>query len=295
MEVRPHGTTVQVSNGLTERVCEFRVEVSLDNGPRYEATCKQHVPEIYIPQLSTPNAVVAVRANADQLDEIVLDLEHEAPTVTIAHDKNATSATEILATGQPAQAVIVTFGPIGMKTPEGVEVQAFKLTVMPVDGTPYQVDVGNATPPEALPLLFSPDRKSRSSSAPKPTKWSSTGTPRSTPRSAVAKPRRPEGEAVFVALCKVYEIRIRSQRRHRRRPPLPSGRSRRDRRRWCAALDLRTTIAAASGTSSPTEGGSTPSTSTTAPPEAGPSAHMPRFTRRGTSRRPRLPPGGHRR
>jgi NADH/NAD ratio-sensing transcriptional regulator Rex len=100
------------------------------------------VPEIYIPQLSTPNAVVAIRANVDQLDEIVLDLEHEAPTVTIARDKNATSAAEILATGQPAQAVIVAFGPIGMKTPEGVEVQAFKLTVMPVDGTPYQVDVG---------------------------------------------------------------------------------------------------------------------------------------------------------
>jgi hypothetical protein len=154
LEVRPHGTTVQVSNGLTERVCDFRDEVSLDNRPRYEATCKQRVPEIYIPQLSSPNAVVAVRANADQLDEIVLDLEHEAPTVTIARDKNATSAAEILAMGQPAQAVIVAFGPIGMKTPEGVEVQAFKLTVMPVDGTPYQVDVGNATPPEALPLLF---------------------------------------------------------------------------------------------------------------------------------------------
>jgi hypothetical protein len=34
LEVRPHGPTVQVSNGLTERVCEFRVEVSLDNRPR---------------------------------------------------------------------------------------------------------------------------------------------------------------------------------------------------------------------------------------------------------------------
>jgi hypothetical protein len=144
------------------------------------------VPEIYIPQLSTPNAVVAVRANADQLDEIVLDLEHEAPTVTIAREKNATSAAEILATGQPAQAVIVAFGPIGMKTPEGVEAQAFKLTVMPVDGTPHQVDVGNATPPEALPLL-SPDRKSRSSSVPNPMRSSSTGMPRSTPRSSARR------------------------------------------------------------------------------------------------------------
>jgi hypothetical protein len=154
LEVRPRRTTVQVSNGLTERVCEFRVEVSLDNRPRYETTCEQRVPEVYIPQLSAQNAVVAIRANADRLDEIVLDLEHEAPTVTIARDENETSAAEILATGQPAQAVIVEFGPIGMKTPEGVEVQAFRLTVMPVDGAPYQVDVGNATPPEALPFLF---------------------------------------------------------------------------------------------------------------------------------------------
>jgi hypothetical protein len=154
LEVRPHRTTVRVMGGLTERVCAFRVEVSLDNRPRYEATCEQRVPEVYIPQLSAHNAVVAVRVNADRLDEIVLDLENEAPTVIVARDENEMSAAEILATGRPAQAIIVEFGPIGMRTPEGVEVQAFKLTVMPVDGTPYQVDVGNATPPEALPLLF---------------------------------------------------------------------------------------------------------------------------------------------
>jgi hypothetical protein len=33
-------------------------------------------------------------------------------------------------------------------------VQAFKLTVIPGSGDPYQVEVGNATPPTALPFLF---------------------------------------------------------------------------------------------------------------------------------------------
>jgi hypothetical protein len=155
IEVNPHRTTVQVMNGLKERVCDFKVEVSLDNKPRYQATCKQRVPEVYIPQLQTPNATVAVRANPDQLSEIALSLEEEAPTVTVARDPNEESAADILATGRPCEAVIVEFGPIGMKTAEGVEVQAFRLTLMPSDGTaPYQVDVGNATPPEALPLLY---------------------------------------------------------------------------------------------------------------------------------------------
>lgn len=155
LEVTPHRTTVQVMNGLTERVCDFKLEVSLDNRARYEATCRQRVPEIYLPQFQAPNATVAVRANPDKLTEIALDLDTEPPTVTVARDENQQSAAEILASGRPAQAVIVANAPIGMRTAEGIEVQGFKLTVSPGDGAaPYQVEVGNPTPPEALPLLF---------------------------------------------------------------------------------------------------------------------------------------------
>ena len=32
---------------LTQRVCTVRVEVSIDNQPRYEATCQQRVPEVH--------------------------------------------------------------------------------------------------------------------------------------------------------------------------------------------------------------------------------------------------------
>jgi hypothetical protein len=154
LEVKPHRTTVQVMNGLTERTCEFRVEVSLDNQPRYEASCKQRVPEVYIPQLQSPNATVAVRVDANNLAKISLAFDEEPPTVTIAREAGEQSAADILASGTPAEAVIVANEPIGMRTPEGVEVQAFKLTVIPGSGDPYQVEVGNATPPTALPFLF---------------------------------------------------------------------------------------------------------------------------------------------
>ena len=64
------------------------------------------------------------------------------------------TAAQILETGRAAKAVIVQFEPVGMRNPEGVEIQAFMLTVMPDGADPYQIQVGNATPPEALPFLF---------------------------------------------------------------------------------------------------------------------------------------------
>jgi hypothetical protein len=154
LEVKAQRTTMQRGNGLVERVCSFRMQVTVDNVPPYETTCKQRVPEVYLPQLFAANAVVAVRVNPADHNEIALDLEHEPPDVTMARDPNALSAAQLLATGRPAKAVIVQFQPVGMRNPEGVEIQAFMLTVMPEDGDPYQIQVGNPTPPEALPFLF---------------------------------------------------------------------------------------------------------------------------------------------
>ena len=64
------------------------------------------------------------------------------------------SAAEILATGTPARAVIIESQPLGKRTPAGVDVYAFVLTVMPEGKDPYQIQVGNPTPPAALPFLF---------------------------------------------------------------------------------------------------------------------------------------------
>jgi hypothetical protein len=64
------------------------------------------------------------------------------------------SAAELLTTGAPGQAVIVQYQPLGKRNPAGVDLYAFLLTVMPVGADPYQIQVGNPTPPAALPFLF---------------------------------------------------------------------------------------------------------------------------------------------
>jgi hypothetical protein len=80
-EVRPTGTTFQSGNGLVQRVCLFTVEVSLDNRAPYMATCKQRFPEIELARIQPGNTTVAVRANPDDLAQIVLDLATEPPIV----------------------------------------------------------------------------------------------------------------------------------------------------------------------------------------------------------------------
>lgn len=154
LSVQPGGTTMQVANGMVERSCEFRVEVTLDNTPPYEAVCKQRVQEVYIPQFVPGATVVAVRADPQDLSKIALDFNNPPPNVTVARQAGQESAADILATGNAARAVIVQTQPLGMQNAEGVDMHAFVLTVIPVGGQPYQVQVGNPTPPQALPLLF---------------------------------------------------------------------------------------------------------------------------------------------
>ncbi len=152
--VQPTGTTLEVGNGLVQRVCVFTVEVSLDGRAPYTATCKQRIPEIHIPQIQPGNTTVAVRANPAALTQIALDFGTEPPVVTTPGGSGNHSAAEILATGAPGRAVIVQYQPLGKRNPAGVDLYAFLLTVMPHDGDPYQIQVGNPTPPAALPFLF---------------------------------------------------------------------------------------------------------------------------------------------
>jgi len=150
-EVKPTGTTLQSGNGLVQRVCVFTVEVSLDCKPPYMATCKQRFPEIELARIQPGNTTLAVRVNPDDPDQIVLDFSAEPPVVTSAGGK---SAAAILATGAPGRAVIVAFQPLGKRNPAGVDLYYFRLTVMPDGKDPYQIEVGNPTPPSALPFLF---------------------------------------------------------------------------------------------------------------------------------------------
>ncbi|MEA2449001.1 MAG: hypothetical protein QOG63_933 [Thermoleophilaceae bacterium] len=137
-------------------VCVFTVEVSLDNTPRYNATCRQAVLATVLPQLAAGGTTVAVRVNPEDHSEIALSLGEQPPTVTMAAsgDKNTGSAAEILAYGEDCKAVIVEFQPLGTKNPKGDDMYAFRFTVL-VDGlAPYQVTVGNPVPANAVPLVY---------------------------------------------------------------------------------------------------------------------------------------------
>jgi hypothetical protein len=152
------GTTIQSGNGLVQRTCVFTLEVSLDGKAPYTASCRQRIPEIQIPQIQLGNTTVAVRVNPADPSQIALDFSTEPPVVTTPGGAGNHSAAEILATGEQARAVIVEFQPLGKRNPAGVDLYAYQLTVMPEGRDPYQIQVGNPTPPAALPFLFAGSR-----------------------------------------------------------------------------------------------------------------------------------------
>lgn len=152
------GTTIQTGNGLVQRVCTFTVEVSLDGKAPYMASCKQRIPEIQLPRIQPGSTTVAVRANPAELTQIALDFSTGPPVVTTPGPSAGNSAAGILATGEPGQAVIVQYQPLGKRNQAGVDIYAYLLTVMPEGRDPYQIQVGNPTPPAALPFLFAGSR-----------------------------------------------------------------------------------------------------------------------------------------
>jgi len=137
-------------------VCVFTVEVALDNEPRYNATCRQAVNAMVLPQLMTPGATVAVRVDPNDHTRIVLSLNEAAPTVTMASsgDPNTSSAARILEQGVACKAVIIETLPMGMRNPKGDDMYAFTLTIMAEGRPPFQIQVGNPVPAAAVPLLY---------------------------------------------------------------------------------------------------------------------------------------------
>lgn len=148
-----------VSTGVEfdpSHVCVFTVEVALDDVPRYTATCRQAVRATVLPQLMMPGATVAVRVDQNDHSRIALSLGEEPPTVTMASsgDANTASAARILEYGVVCTAVIVQSQPMGMRNPAGNDMYAFVLTVMADGRSPYQTQVGNPVPVNAVPLVY---------------------------------------------------------------------------------------------------------------------------------------------
>jgi hypothetical protein len=137
-------------------VCVFTVEVSLDDTPRYTATCRQAVLATVLPQLLTPGATVAVRVDPADHSRIALSLGEEPPTVTLpaTGDPSTSSAARILADGVACRAVIIESLPMGTRNPRGDDMYAFTLTVLADGRAPFQIQVGNPVPSNAVPLIY---------------------------------------------------------------------------------------------------------------------------------------------
>jgi len=148
------GMTLQIGNGLVERKCTLTLNVMLDGQQPFQAQVSQRIQEVYIPQLSAGGAVVAVRVDPADHSKVAIDFDSPVPEVTLPASEGQNSAAWILEHGKPITVVLVANAPIGVKNAKGDPVQALTLTVATGVPEPYQIQVGNAVPASALPLLY---------------------------------------------------------------------------------------------------------------------------------------------
>jgi hypothetical protein len=151
--VAPSGTTVTIGNGIPERNCTFTLRVMMDGVQPFDATVSQRVQELWIPQLQQ-GAVVAVRVDAADHSKVVIDFASQPPEVKLPESTGENSAAWILEHGKPVTVVLVANQPVGVNNHKGDPVHALTLTIATGVETPYQVQVGNAVPASALPLVF---------------------------------------------------------------------------------------------------------------------------------------------
>ncbi|MEO8262509.1 MAG: hypothetical protein ABI566_08050 [Pseudolysinimonas sp.] len=148
------GMTLQIGNGLVERKCTVTMNVMIDGQQPWQAQVSQRIQEVYIPQLSAGGAVVAVKVDPNDHSKIAIDFDSPVPEVTLPASEGPNSAAGILAGGKPITVVLVANTPIGVKSAKGDPVHALTLTVATGVPEPYQIQVGNAVPASALPLLY---------------------------------------------------------------------------------------------------------------------------------------------
>jgi hypothetical protein len=158
-------------NGV-EQVCDVTVDVSgVPGRATYRATCKHPIPMIYLPQMRTEGATVAVRVDPDDPQNIALDLatsapdvpEEEAGSVTISGPDgdvevpthaSPVKGSEILARGKACRASVLMSMPLGQQNDAGLDVMGLIFTVATGPAEPYQAQIGLAVPAEAKSLLF---------------------------------------------------------------------------------------------------------------------------------------------
>ncbi|HET9168491.1 MAG TPA: hypothetical protein VFN97_03610 [Actinospica sp.] len=155
LAVVPTGTTIEIGNGLVERVCEFAVQVFPDGAPEYRTTVRQRMPEIMLARIQPGVSRVAAKVHPQDQQRVALDFNAPPPPVRRAASQDPRhSAAHVLAMGEPAYAVVISGEPLNMTNAQGVPMFAFDLTIMPEGRDPFQVRAGMPTPPRALPLIF---------------------------------------------------------------------------------------------------------------------------------------------
>ena len=152
--VEASGMTLQIGNGLVERKCTVTLNVMLDHRQPYQTQVTQRIQEVYLPQLSSGSAIVAVRVDPDDPNRVAIDFDSPVPEVTLPASEGTNSAAWILEHGKPVTVVLVANQPLGVKNAAGDPVHALTLTVATGVPEPYQIQVGNAVPNSALPLVF---------------------------------------------------------------------------------------------------------------------------------------------
>ena len=141
-----------ITSGVEEyRVCTLRLQVFVDGQSAYIAECRQKVQEWRLGQLV--GQAFAVRVDASDLQKVALDFSMEPPVVTLARPADG-GAQALIASGRPAEAVIVSNTPLGLRSWDGNDVHMFVLTVMAPGQAPYQAQLGNPMPASALPYVF---------------------------------------------------------------------------------------------------------------------------------------------
>ncbi len=152
--VQPSGTTIQVMNGLVERNTTFVVRVMMDGQQPYDVQITQRVQEVLLPQLQEPGVVLAVHVDPADHSRVAIDFSSQPPEVRLPESTGPNSAAHILATGKPVTVVLVADEKLGVTNSKGDPVHALTLTIATGVDTPYQVQVGNAVPASALPLVY---------------------------------------------------------------------------------------------------------------------------------------------
>jgi hypothetical protein len=148
------GMSVQHGALPPEQVCEFDLLVYLDDTPPFAAQAKKRIPVYTISQFVPGQTVVAVRVDRHDHAHVALDLSVDPPEVRMAAGSAQGSAAALLESGTPCEAVIVEYQHLGLKNPKGLDMYAFKLTILAEGAAPYQIMVGNPVPAEAIPLLY---------------------------------------------------------------------------------------------------------------------------------------------